>query len=445
LKLSIKKLDIIIIAALVVISAVAIVAVSLLRTGDDSAGELTAKIYADGELLYSLPLDIDAEKRIETPSGYNVITVQDGAVRVSSADCSGKQCVHTGAKKHSGDVIACLPHKVLIEVKKAGGSTGTIGESDYYSESFIAMDAPVTLTIYGENAKQAWEDSKKLIESLDLALDSHDADSIIGKLNSSKSALIEDENAKEAIIRGAALSESSGGRFDITIKSVLSLWNIGQPEARIPEAGELADAVRKVGIQNLKIDGKNVELENDAEIDLGGIAKGYAADKVAALLRENGIENALIALSGNIYALGKNEEDGKDWQVGIQDPEHETDYIGVLFLSDISAVTSGGYERYSDLGGKRYHHIFDPKAGYPAESDLASVTIVSKDSALADAYSTALFVMGKEEAVKFQKQNSELFDMILIANDGSVTCSDGLSDKFVLVDESGRYKMESAN
>jgi thiamine biosynthesis lipoprotein len=245
----------------------------------------------------------------------------------------------------------------------------------------------------------------------------------------------------EILKRGVLLATASRGAFDFTIRPIAELWNIGQDDARVPSEQEIADALPSVDYHNVLIDESDISLANGASIDLGGIAKGYAADKIAELFKSKGVKDALIGLSGNIYALGKNE-DGEDWQIGLQDPLLETSYIGVLAISDTSVVTSGAYERFAEIDGVRYGHIFDPKSGIPVDNDLLSVSIISADSTLADAYSTALFVMGLDAALQFHAKRgaTDKFEAIFVTKDKRIICTPGILDRFKIADETGRYK-----
>ena len=165
------------------------------------------------------------------------------------------------------------------------------------------------------------------------------------------------------------------------------------------------------------------------EIDLGGIAKGYTGDRVMQVFKKAGIYSGLISLGGNVQALGS-KPDGSPWRVAIQDPQNELEYLGVLEISDKAVITSGGYERFFEEDGVRYHHIIDPRTGYPADSGLISATIISEDGTLADGLSTSLFIMGKDEAEEFWRANSDKFDYILESADGRLYVTEGVVGSF---------------
>ena len=164
-------------------------------------------------------------------------------------------------------------------------------------------------------------------------------------------------------------------------------------------------------------------------IDLGGIAKGYASDRVAEIWKNEGVEHGLAALGGNIYCRGS-KADGSSWRVSVQDPNDPAAYVGILSLADAFAVTSGAYERNFTENGKFYHHIIDPATGYPAESGLASVTVVSQESGtLCDALSTACYVLGEENALALWREMGS-FELVLVTEDGRVLITEGLEGSF---------------
>lgn len=160
------------------------------------------------------------------------------------------------------------------------------------------------------------------------------------------------------------------------------------------------------------------------EIDLGGIAKGFTSSRVMEVFKEHGVEHGLVSLGGNVQALGA-KENGNPWRVAIQNPESELDYLGVLEIEDKCVITSGGYERFFEKDGVRYHHIIDPRTGHPADSGIISATIISKDGTLADGLSTSLFIMGKEQAAKFWRKNADRFDYVLEDADGKLYVTEG--------------------
>jgi thiamine biosynthesis lipoprotein len=224
------------------------------------------------------------------------------------------------------------------------------------------------------------------------------------------------------IDQARVFSELSGGLFDITIGAVSSLWDF--KEGIVPSEAVLAEAVTHVDYRAIELDGTTVTLADPAaRLDLGGIAKGYAADEMARMLRDAGCESALINLGGNIYALGL-KPDGTSWSVGIQDPLRERGSLkAVVSARDLSVVTSGPYERSFEQDGQRYHHILDPHTGYPVQTDLESATIISERSVEGDALTTCCFLLGREAAYDLVESRPAV-QALLVDNAGEAIMTD---------------------
>ena len=195
---------------------------------------------------------------------------------------------------------------------------------------------------------------------------------------------------------------------------------------------------RKVSLKE-----NQIYLPDGMQIDLGAVAKGYIGDEIIKILKANNISSALINLGGNVQLLGT-KPNGDLWNIGLKSPNSQ-DYIGILRLADCAIVTSGNYERYF-IGedNKRYWHILDGKTGKPADKHINSVTIVTKQGKLGDALSTALFVMGVDEAINYWKQNkdeNDAFEMILITDDKKIYITENLVDSFTLQDKDKDYHM----
>lgn len=206
----------------------------------------------------------------------------------------------------------------------------------------------------------------------------------------------------EILQKGIEYGKLTNGKFDITISSVSNLWNFTDNEEKIiPEQSVLDEALSHVSYKNIFIDGNNVTLlDPETELDLGGIAKGYIADKLKEYLIEEGVEHALINLGGNSLAVGS-KYDETPFRIGIQKPfDTQGSVITVLEVIDQSIVSSGTYERYFEKDDVIYHHILDPETGYPVQNNLLQVTIISDVSVDGDALSTACFALGYEEGSK---------------------------------------------
>lgn len=238
--------------------------------------------------------------------------------------------------------------------------------------------------------------------------------------------------------RDLDLSAWSDGAFDASVGPLVKLWGIGTDHARLPEPKEIAAAKALVGWKDIVLDeGKGtVYLKRKGmALDLGSTSKGYAADEVAKIIRDGGVKSAIIDLGGNILAVGS-RPDGKPWLISLQNP-FSTDrgaYLGIASLRDKTMVTSGVYERYFFKDGKRYHHIFDTKTGYPVDNGLMSVTIVTAKSFDADGFTTAIFALGRVKGMALAKEQG--VDVIVVDSSKKVYMSPGVSTYFEITDPS---------
>lgn len=310
-------------------------------------------------------------------------------------------------------------------------------------KQLFAMDTYMEFTAYGKNSEKAVDAAIEEVQKLDAMLSAENSKSEVYALNEQGNLQATDDLA-ELILRGKEIYQETDGLFDDTIYPVMKLWGFPTGNYHVPTAAEVQKKLalvdgNKVEIQTRDSDEKGrdskekakfVTLGADQQIDFGGIAKGYTGQKLAELFQEYGVSSALVSLGGNIQAIGT-KPDGSSWKVGIRDPKGgQQDYIGVLSVKNQAVVTSGGYERYFEEDGKTYIHIINPRTGYPADGDLLSVTIVSRDGTLADGMSTALYIMGYEKACQFWRQHREEFNVILVTDDGKIHISENLKENF---------------
>ncbi len=226
-------------------------------------------------------------------------------------------------------------------------------------------------------------------------------------------------------------SKASGGLFDITIGAVSSLWDfVGGVK---PDDAAIQEAIKHVDYRCVQVDGTTVTLGDPAAmLDLGGIAKGFITDDLVSILRDAGCESAMLSLGGNVYVLGESFR-GDDWNVGVQDPNGATDdVIASVAAQNKSVVTSGLYERSFTQDGVLYYHILDPKTGYPAQTDLASASIMSEASTDGDAYSTILFLLGHDRAIELLDSDERFSGVVVDMNDAA-TASAGSA--FTILDK----------
>ncbi len=306
----------------------------------------------------------------------------------------------------------------------------------------FAMDTYMTVTAYGAQAEQAVSEAETEIKRLDQLWDVTNQKSEIAILNQQGTAFVSNETA-EVIRTAVSLNRDTDGAFDITVYPLVDAWGFVTKKFRVPSETEIKKLLKNVNSSGIRIGKKSkvssgtvkTELRKGVQIDLGGIAKGYTSAKIMKIFQKYGCSSGVVSLGGNVQTY-KKKTDGSDWRVGIENPDptvgqlKNQEYLGTLHVVDKAVITSGGYERYFEKNGKKYHHILDPTTGYPAESGLISVTIVSSDGTRADGLSTSLFVMGKKKALAYWKAHADQFDAILVSEDGSITVTEGLKQSF---------------
>lgn len=264
--------------------------------------------------------------------------------------------------------------------------------------SMILMDTVVDVRVDGRNSEQLVEEVFALMDDLEGMLSRFVAGSDVSNVNARAGQWVEVSPVTLAVIElGVELGELTGGVFDITVGAVLDLWGFGSGRYYVPTEEELAAALSTVDYTRVEIDrAKNmVRIPEGTVLDLGGIAKGYIVDAGTQILREAKVQRSIINAGGDISVIGR-RPDNLPWRVGVQNPEKPSEIRWILPLDDESVVTSGDYQRFFTHEGVRYHHIIDPRTGYPAR-ELTSVTIVGNGAAACDALSTAVFVLGLEE------------------------------------------------
>lgn len=295
----------------------------------------------------------------------------------------------------------------------------------------FAMDTYITMTAYGRNTETALLEAEDRLIELEQLWSVTDPDSEIYAINHSDGQPVGvSEETARLLSFALQMAEKTDGALEPTIYPVLTAWGFTTEENRVPSDTKITELLKNVGYERIRMEDMTVQLDNGMMLDLGSVGKGYAGDLVAQLLKEHGITSALLDLGGNIQAVGTKLDDSP-WRLGLRDPFSDGT-LGVLEISNQAVVTSGNYERYF-IGedGKQYGHIIDPATGYPAESDLASATVIAEEGRLCDALSTSLFVMGLDRATEYWKQHRD-FDMILITEDGEIYLTEGIMDAFAL-------------
>jgi thiamine biosynthesis lipoprotein len=319
-----------------------------------------------------------------------------------------------------------------------------------FKESRVLMDTFCTITVVSpseEKAKEAIEAGFNEIKKLDKYLNNFSPDSEISAV--SKSAGIKpvrvNKETLDLLEKTIGISDITNGAFDPTIAPVLKLWKFsGRPaNPSIPSKDAIRNALKLVGHKKIKINSTTSEIyleEKDMELDLGGIAKGYAADRAIDAIKIKGIKSALVAIAGDIRGYGLSTT-GKAWKVGIQDPRPENpnsekpweDIFLTLYLKDSAISTAGDYQRFLIKNGRRYHHIIDPVTGYPSESGLISVSVVAPEGYIADGTDTAILILGAEKGMRLL--NSKGLDGILVDSQKRVFITKNLKGRIEILNK----------
>lgn len=290
------------------------------------------------------------------------------------------------------------------------------------------MDTYVTIQVPGGSRQlEVIGRAFDRMEEVDKKFSMNDPGSILYKFNNQGTPVTDPEIVK-IIARAIRVSELSGGKFDVTVYPLMKLWGF-YDEKRLPSKQEIKEVLKVVGYKYLTIkDGVLTKAKKGAGVDIGGIAKLYALEEGAKILKDAGIKSGLMDVGGDIYAIGK--LNGKDWKVGIRNPRGDG-VIGAIDVSDMLVISSGDYERFFEKDGIRYHHLMDPSTGYPARG-LSSVTIMCADPEAADGLSAAIFIMGMEKGFELVKKLGNI-EAMAVTEAQEIFYSDGLKDSTKVV------------
>lgn len=293
-----------------------------------------------------------------------------------------------------------------------------------HSSRFFAMDTFMEITVYSEHDPAAvFEACQNRVSELDSLLSVHNPSGDLGRLNSSRGTIVSVSPETLTVLRAASeICAVSDGAFNIATGSLTELWGFETDSPRVPDQEAVRDLLPLPGPECLAFHENGVSLEKPVSLNLGAIAKGYCSDDLCRILKENGVTSALLSLGGNISAVGS-KPDGSLWKIAVQDPSDPSGYVGIVSVRDKSVVTSGSYQRFFTENGKNYHHILDPETGFPAESGLLSVTVISDSGTYADALSTCFFVLGISDSLALLDRLPDQIrpdGIIFVLNDHSI-------------------------
>lgn len=318
-------------------------------------------------------------------------------------------------------------------------SCGKEKVSDPLSKTNFFMGTVVTITLYDNQDEAIINKAFDRVKEIESLVSINTTGTELDKVNDNAGiAPVKVSNDTYTIVKkGLEYTKLTNGAFNIAIGPIVKLWSIGLPEARIPEQYEIAEKLNYIDYNNLELNDNDQTIflkKKGMLIDLGGIAKGYTADQISLILRNEGVTSAIIDLGGNIYALGKKAEN-TPWKIGIQNPSlNRGEIVGSIQVENKSIVTSGIYERFIEDGDKKYHHILSSETGYPYENEIAGITIISNTSMDGDALSTSVFAMGVEKGLEFVNSQKDI-EAIFITKNNKIFLSDGMQEIFKLTNQ----------
>ncbi|WP_151732927.1 FAD:protein FMN transferase ['Paenibacillus yunnanensis' Narsing Rao et al. 2020] len=327
------------------------------------------------------------------------------------------------------------------EETAGGAEVGEESGVKTLTQTFYIYDTVVNIKIIGDSAEQRnMDDIAAMLERMDTEFSRTKQDGEVYAVNQAagKEAVAVSDETLDLIKQSIKYGEEMDGLFDVTIGPLVDLWNIGSDGASVPAQADIDQAVSLTNYKDIIIDeaAKTVKLAKEGMVmDLGGIGKGYAADRIADYLKEEGLNSAMINLGGSsIIALGTKPGE-VPWNIGLQDPDKSRGtQMGTIKIADEVIDASGVYERYFIQDGVRYHHILDPRTGFPAQNGLKSITIMSPNATDADALSTGVFLMGLEDGIKYLESLPEKVDAFFITGDNKIYATSGIKDRLVLTD-----------
>ncbi|GFZ32741.1 FAD:protein FMN transferase [Clostridium zeae] len=316
--------------------------------------------------------------------------------------------------------------------------TGDNGNGTIIRNSY-GLGTIVHLRATGKGAEKAITEAITRINDIDDKMSAFKESSDIKRINAKAGNSYElvSKDTYEVIEKAVKYSKVLEGTFDPTIRPLVELWNSSGKQNKVPEKEKITEKTQLVNYKDILLDKTNYSVmlrKYDQQLDLGGIAKGYAADEVRNIFKKYKVKSGLIDLGGNIYALG-NKENGSPWIVGIQDPfKPRGNYVMTISVTDKSVVTSGDYEKYFAIGGNKYHHILDVRTGFPAESEIVSSTIISDNSIDGDGLSTGIFILGVEKSLEIL-ETVDGIDGIFITKDKKIYATEGIKKLLTITNE----------
>lgn len=310
-------------------------------------------------------------------------------------------------------------------------------------ESF-GMGTNIIQRIRSNNAEEIAKLAESELKRLESLMSFFLTSSEVARLNleAGKNEVLLSPETFEVIKKAKGYSELCSGTFDITVAPLVKLWGIFSKNERVPLKSEIEAILYLTNYKDILLNEEKHSAmlsKIGQKVDLGAIAKGYAADRVIDTYKKNAVKSGFINIGGNVLTLG-NKPDGTPWLIGIQNPfKIRGEYIGIQEICDQAVVTSGDYVRYLEEGEIKYHHILDPRTGYPANSGIISATVIGRNSMEADALSTAIFILGLRKGMELVNE-VEGVEAIFITSDNKVYVTKGAQESFSFINPSNEFE-----
>ncbi|MBQ3009940.1 MAG: FAD:protein FMN transferase [Oscillospiraceae bacterium] len=287
------------------------------------------------------------------------------------------------------------------------------------TKQIFAMDTYMELTAYGDNADVALTGVINTINQTAMDWDPELEKSTVYAMNHAEGApIVVSPEIADMLNTAKTVYDQTGGALDLTVYPIVKAWGFIDSKHTVPTADELETLKSVPCFDEIDVDIHTVTMPAGTELSFGAVAKGAMAERCALIVKDYGIKSAFLSLGGNVQTIGL-KPDGSNWRIGVQDPNNLSGYLGIVSIGEKAVVTSGSYQRFFEADGKTYHHIIDPETAAPAESGLVSVTIICDSGTMADSLSTAMFILGEDDAIDYRSTYGG-FDMILVTDDDRV-------------------------
>ena len=338
--------------------------------------------------------------------------------------------------------LLCLLLSVAVALSLSG-----CGEGRMVQKQISAMDTVMTLTAYGKNGEAGVNAAASTISAMDAMLNPELPTSTTYAINHANGAnVVVSAQVAKMLSTAKTVYEHGEGSLDLSLYPAIKLWGFVNARYYVPTYEELSAVLKKKAFDQMILTSYpatgsySVSFPAGTEISFASVAKGCAAENAVSAMRQAGVESGIVSLGGNVQTLGL-KPDGNNWTVAIQDPNRTDSWVGTVSVGETAVVTSGSYQRFFVSDSNTYHHILNPLNASPVSNNLLSVTIICEDGTMADALSTAMFVLGEGRALNYWRAYGG-FEMILINKSNQIVCTKGLIDTFTKSQQASSYTLK---